>query len=186
MATIEIKSITGILLWSGEAESLRAGVEAAVKGGANLRDANLRGANLRDAYLGGANLGGANLRDANLRDAYLRGANLRDAYLGGVKDDLRKVLDAAPGEVTGLLTALREGRIDGSQYQGQCACLVGTIANLRHEPHDALKIDLRPDASRPSEVWFLAIGRGDTPETSQVAAITAGWIEEWIAERGVA
>ncbi len=166
MAAIEIKSIAGVLLWAGEAASLRAGVEAAVSGRANLSDANLSGADLSDANLGGA--------------------NLRDAYLGGVKDDLRKVLDAAPGEVTGLLTALREGRIDGSQYQGQCACLVGTIANLRHEPHDALKIDLRPDASRPSEVWFLAIGRGDTPETSQVAAITAGWIEEWIAERGVA
>ena len=41
--------------------AMRAALEAATKGGANLRGANLGGANLRGAYLGGANLGGANL-----------------------------------------------------------------------------------------------------------------------------
>ena len=93
--------------------AMRSALEAAVSGGANLRDANLRGANLgganlrganlggaylggahlgganlgganlRGAYLGGANLGGANLGDASLRDASLRGANLGGANLGG-------------------------------------------------------------------------------------------------------
>ena len=41
---IEIKSIAGILLWSGEAASLRAGIEAAVLRGANLRGAALAAA----------------------------------------------------------------------------------------------------------------------------------------------
>jgi uncharacterized protein YjbI with pentapeptide repeats len=67
--------------------AMRAALEAAVSGGAYLRDANLRGANLRganlgDAYLRGANLGDANLRGANLGDAYLGDANLGDANLG--------------------------------------------------------------------------------------------------------
>ena len=59
-------------------------------GGANLRGANLGGANLRGAYLGGAyldgaNLDGANLGGANLGGAYLGGAYLRGAYLDGAK-----------------------------------------------------------------------------------------------------
>ena len=68
--------------------AMRSALEAAVSGGANLRDANLRGANLggaylRDAHLRGAYLGGANLRGAYLGGAYLGGAYLRGANLGG-------------------------------------------------------------------------------------------------------
>ena len=53
--------------------AMRSALEAAVSGGANLRDANLRGANLRDANLRGAYLGGADLCRANLRGADLGG-----------------------------------------------------------------------------------------------------------------
>ena len=59
---IEIKSITGAILspilFSGEYNSIKLGVEDAVKQRADLR--------------------GADLRDADLRDAYLRGAKYRD------------------------------------------------------------------------------------------------------------
>lgn len=85
---------------------------------------------------------------------------------------------AASREVPGLLLALREGRVDGSQYEGECACLVGTIANLRH----CKTVDLgsiRPDSNRPSERWFMAIQPGDTPEKSPITKITIEWIEEW-------
>ncbi len=85
-----------------------------------------------------------------------------------------------PGEVPGLLTALREGRIDGSTYHGECACLVGTIANERH-CHFRKIPGLFPDSTRPAERFFLAILRGDTPTTNPVAAIVEGWITEWIA-----
>jgi hypothetical protein len=63
--------------------AMRAALEAATKGGANLRGAYLGGANLRGANLGGANLRGANLGGAYLRGANLGGANLDGAYLGG-------------------------------------------------------------------------------------------------------
>jgi hypothetical protein len=63
--------------------AMRAALEAATKGGANLRGAYLGGANLRGANLGGANLRGANLGGAYLRGANLGGANLAGAYLGG-------------------------------------------------------------------------------------------------------
>ena len=54
---IEIKNISGNVIYSSEAVSLAACLESAVKDMAYLGDAYLGGANLRDANLGGANLG---------------------------------------------------------------------------------------------------------------------------------
>jgi hypothetical protein len=41
------------------------------------------------------------------------------------------VLSAAPAEVPTLLAKVRAGEVDGSVYEGVCACLLGTIANAR-------------------------------------------------------
>ena len=89
------------------------------------------------------------------------------------------VLSGAAAEAPALLAALREGRIDGSCYEGACSCLVGTIATARGVDY----LTLAPDSNRPAERWFLAIQRGDTPATSQFAAITEAWIQDWIAAR---
>ncbi|MDE2102686.1 MAG: pentapeptide repeat-containing protein [Patescibacteria group bacterium] len=160
----EIKSIYNTLLWSGEATSLRDAVDKAV--------------------ILGASLDGASLVGASLDRASLVGARLDRARLDPIRNDFYSVLAAAPAEVPGLLAALREGRVDGSQYQGECACLVGTIANLRHEPHNSLTIDLHPDSTRPAEVWFLAIHQGDTPANNPISAITVGWAEQWLRDQG--
>jgi uncharacterized protein YjbI with pentapeptide repeats len=78
----EIKHrVTGAVLFSTEAESLRAAVEAAVKAGANLEDANLEGADLENANLARANLARANLARANLARADLENASLAGADL---------------------------------------------------------------------------------------------------------
>jgi hypothetical protein len=167
-------------------------------GGAYLGGANLGGANLGDAYLGGANLrdanlGGAHLRGANLGGANLRGAYLGDAYLGGaygsawikpIREDFFAVLDAAPAEVPGLLAALRDGRVDGSCYEGECACLLGTIANVRG--CDYRKLGIEPDADRPAERFFVRITPGLTPDISSAAAMAVGWIYEWREARHAA
>ena len=149
--------------------------------GANLTGANLAGADLADANLTRANLTGANLTGADLADANLADANLADANLADARNDLWDVLLRAPGEVEGLLQALREGRVNGSTYHGECACLVGTIANIRHRPFDDLGDGLVPDSSRPAERWFLGIREGDTPISSSIAKITEGWIVEFLA-----
>jgi len=149
---------------------------------ADLSGADLSGADLSWADLSGADLSGANLSGADLRGADLRWANLREADLSDTRDDLREVLAASPAEVPGLLAALRDGRIDGSVYSGECACLVGTLANLRGCSYMAIP-GLTPDADRPAERWFLAITPGRTPDNDPVAAITEGWIAEWLSEQ---
>ena len=141
---------------------LRAALEIAVKDGADLVGANLVGANLDGATLVGANLVGANLRP--------------------IRVDLFDVLLRARAEVPGLLLALREGRIDGSTYTGECACLAGTIANIRHV--DVETFDFR-DSVRAAEIWFMGIKKGDTPETNQISKITEGWILEFCSFAGI-
>ncbi len=162
---------------------------------ARKNDANLSGADLSGANLSGADLRGANLRDANLRDADLRdavlsgadlsGANLRDAVLSGAdlrtfKADLWMTLHQARAEVPGLIAALIEGRVDGSQYEGECACLVGTLANVRHVSY----ITAFPDASsqHPAEQWFLMIRKGDKPGDDTGGGFAALKALEWAIE----
>ena len=97
MPKIEIKSISGKVLYSSEALGLRECLKNAVKdmadlsgaylSGAYLRGADLRGADLGGAYLSGAYLSGAYLSGAYLSGADLRGADLSGAYLSGA--DLR-------------------------------------------------------------------------------------------------
>ncbi len=153
--------------------------------GADLRGANLRDADLRGADLSGANLRYANLRGANLRDANLRGADLSGANLRSFKADFWAILTTARKEIPGLITAMREGRVDGSTYSGECACLVGTIANVRHVSADTLE----RDSSRPAEQWFLMIKKGDKPGDDSGGGFALQqaleWAEEYCALSGV-
>ena len=152
---------------------------------ANLRDANLSGASLRDANLRGATLSGTDLRDATLSGANLSYANLRDAKLGEInlrrfKSCLWMTLTRNPSEVRGLVAALKEGRVNGSVYEGECACLVGTIANVRGVNFTAIADH---NSSYASEQWFLMISKGDTPDKDTgggyAAKLALDWVEEW-------
>ncbi|HEF4754619.1 pentapeptide repeat-containing protein [Burkholderia multivorans] len=168
--------------------------------GANLSDADLsgaylRGANLSGAYLRGAYLSGANLSDADLSGAYLSGADLSGAYLRGadlsdadlsgayllpIKADFIEVISQAPREVPALIDALKAGRVDGSTYSGECACLVGTIANARGIDVYSAELGIPKDESRPAERFFLAIRKGDTPETNAASKLALEWAETWL------
>jgi hypothetical protein len=162
-----------------------ANLSAADLSAANLRDAdlsaaNLSAANLRDANLSAANLSAADLSDADLSAANLRDANLRDANLTYTRDDIWAVLSAAPHEVPKLREALIAGKVDGSVYEGECACLVGTIANAKGCNYNAVP-NLKPNSSRPAERFFMAINMGDTPETNKAAKLALEWIDQWLA-----
>lgn len=131
-----------------------------------------------------ADLTDADLTDANLTDAVLTGADLTRADLTRAKRDFFLVLYTAPKEVAGLREALVEGRVNGSTYEGECACLVGTIANVRGVEYSTIA-GLEPDANRPAERLFLAVKKGDTPENHPVVKIVVEWIDEWMELQGV-
>ena len=79
---IEIQNrLTGKVIFSCEAGSMKLAVEMAVAASADLSYANLRSADLRYANLSYANLSYANLRCADLRYANLSYADLRYADL---------------------------------------------------------------------------------------------------------
>jgi hypothetical protein len=128
MEYLEIKSwITGKVIYSGEANSLKELIEKAVKEGADLRGADLDSANLRGAYLQGADLEGADLEEANLEGANLDSANLRGAYLRGANlegANLRKVnLEGANLRGVNLRGAYLEGaNLKGAKGLSLLAC----------------------------------------------------------------
>ena len=164
---------------------------------ANLSDANLRRANLSGADLSGANLSGADLSDANLRRANLSDANLRRANLSGadlsdanltpIKIDFFVVLLHGLPEIAFLKQNIIDGNIDGSTYDGECACLSGTLYNgatLHNGVQETVvkqKIISCRDAGRPIEVFFAGIHPGDTPENSQFSKLALEWLEEFEA-----
>ncbi len=189
-----------------------ANLRSANLSGADLRSANLSGANLSGANLSGANLRSADLRSANLRSANLRSADLRSADLSGadlsganlsganlsgaagvrsyfeeVKADMFAVLATAPTEAPAVLAALEAGKVDGSTYDGECACLVGT---MEHAAQNSSRLDVLAqiprDASRPAEVFFQRIRPGDTPSNSPDAALASVWVREFISQQPAA
>jgi hypothetical protein len=161
--------------------------------GANLSGANLIRANLSEADLIRANLSEANLSEADLIRANLSGANLSGANLSGanliradqrslrhIKHDIWGVLLHARTEVPALRQAVLEGRIDGSVYEGECACLCGTIANARKCTVNEIP-GVQPDSASLAERFFMAIKKGDTPENNPASKLVLEWIDEFIA-----
>jgi len=65
--------------------AMRTALEAATRGGSNLRGSNLRGSDLRGADLYRADLREADLCRADLRGSDLRGSDLRGSGLGDKK-----------------------------------------------------------------------------------------------------
>lgn len=159
------------MLFSYKAENntIRKTVEQAVKESANLSNANMSDTNLSDA----------DLSDADLRYANLTSADLTGANLSGAKDDLFVVISKAKAEIPALKQAMREGKINGSCYEGDCCCLSGTLLNAAENQQDKDNILSVRDAYRPIERFFLAIQPKDTPENNPIAKIVYEWIEEF-------
>jgi hypothetical protein len=145
---------------------------------ANLKAANLTDSNLTDSNLTGTNFIGADLRGTNFIGADLIGANLKGANLTPIKYDMFALLIYAKSEIANLKKSIIEGKIDGSTYEGECACLCGTLEKTTNETIEKKIFDLR-DSNRPIERFFMGIKKGDTPETNQLSKIALEWVKEF-------
>ena len=205
---LQIKTTWGSILWESEKETLTEAVlekyakDADLRGadlrGADLRGADLRGADLRGANLYGADLRGANLYGANLYGADLYGADLRGADLYGAdlrganlyklpvdfinqcSRDMLFIMQQLKSELPYLKKSLLEGKVNGSQYTGTCACFVGTLANGKKESVDNVCNVIpfyQKGTHNMGETWFLNIKEGDKPETNEFSAHVLKLIE---------
>ena len=156
---------------------------------ANLRFANLRSANLTSADLTSANLTSADLTSADLRYADLRSANLRSAnltsadlrsanltklpvsFINLASRDMLFIFRSLKKELPFLKEKLEKGEVDGTQYEGDCACLIGTLANADESIEKICESILYYDKGlhNPSENWFWQIKKGDTDKNNQFA-----------------
>ena len=158
-------------------------VKWALETDANLTDADLTRADLTDA-----NLTRANLTDANLTRANLTRANLTRADLTAVRADFLAEVLKLPNELEYLRDALIAGKVDGSTYTGECACLAGTLAHARgianYSGQDITNgCTFKASCGSPRERFFPAIPKGATPENNSACKIALEWTNEAIAIR---
>ena len=115
--------------------------------------------------------------------------NWSKARRAEARQDIRKILALAPSEVVGVRDALVADKINGNLYEGECCCLVGTIAKLRGISVQTqcwfypLERAIRADPERPAEQFFASIREDETPETNGYAKLALSWIDEWIDEQ---
>jgi hypothetical protein len=166
---IEIKNIDGSVLFSFKKKnnSIKDTLERAIKEGADLTGADLICADLRGAKLMGTDLTNADLTGANLRGA--KEEHLPTDWVNQCSRDMLFIFEHLKHELPFLRKKLVEGHIDGSQYDGPCACLIGSLANAKKQKPEELCNSIpfyEMGLHNFGEQWFFQIQKGDTPENS--------------------
>jgi hypothetical protein len=132
---------------------------------------------------------GSRFEDSRFVDSsFARSSFARSSFVdeNEAKADFMLIMAWAELEIPNLILALRNGRVDGSVYTGECACLVGTIANAR----GVEVYTLEQNSSRPAERWFMMISKGDKPSDETpggyASARAVEWAEEYLAGKAAA
>jgi hypothetical protein len=182
---IQIVSIFGSVLFEHEAEdnSIKDTLIEAVKRGADLYGANLYGADLRGANLRGANLYGADLYGADLRGIDFK--NLPEQFINLCSRDMLFIFEHLKEELPFLREKLVKGEVDGSQYEGECACLIGSLGKSKGSIDKVCKAIPYYDKGlhNPGEQWFLNIREGDTPENNVFAKHVLELVDSVLKEK---
>ena len=135
----------GEILFKIETDSWKLAVEAAIKAKADLRSADLRSAK-----------------------------NIPQSYINICSRDMLFVFEHLKSELPFLRKALIDGKVNGTQYAGDCACLIGTLAKAKNiTTLDDIEKKICPlipfydmGLHNPGEQWFWQIREGDTPDKS--------------------
>jgi hypothetical protein len=113
--------------------------------------------------------------DAKIKTLDANGAS----FVANARENYFCILAKARSYVPALIEALEAGRINGSVYAGECACLAGTPEQERGCDHNRIVFrDYHP----PAERMFFAIGPGMTPDRNSVARQAVAWAREFMAQ----
>ena len=152
---IHIKSILGNVLFEHEAEenTLRKTLESAVLSGADLRN------------------------------AIKKIEELPQQFVNICSRDMLFIFQHLKEELPFLREQLINGNVDGTQYEGKCACLIGTAANAKKNGNRIETICKQipyydKGTHNMGETWFLSIHVGDTPKSSIFAKHAVDLIDE--------
>ncbi|GFP29034.1 hypothetical protein HKBW3S33_02450, partial [Candidatus Hakubella thermalkaliphila] len=98
--------------------------------------------------------------------------------------DMLFVFEHLKAELPALRELLIEGRIDGTQYEGECACLIGSLAKIGGGIAKVCKAIpfYEKGLHNPGEQWFYQIAVGDTPANSFFAKHAVELIDIVLAE----
>jgi hypothetical protein len=139
---IIINTVFDSLIWESEKETIKEAVEEKNKRDANLRDADLYGADL---------------------------AKLPTDYINQCSRDMLFIFQCLKPELAEFRKKLIAGEIDGTQYEGDCACLIGTMGKLDGGISKVCKTIsfYEKGTHNGGEAWFLNIHKNDTPENNE-------------------
>ena len=82
-------------------------------------------------------------------------------------------------ELLEIQKIIEVGKINGSTYTGENACLIGSIANIRKVDYRKME-GIYPDHLSPMEEFFKQIRPKDTPKNNIFSAIALLWIKKHI------
>ena len=139
---IQIKSICGKVLFEYETvnNTIAKTLEEAIKGSADLRSADLRLAK-----------------------------NIPQDYINICSRDMLFIFQALKSELPYLRKKIVEGEIDGTQYEGDCACLIGSLKKGTDGGVEKV-CEFIPFYDKglhnPAEQWFWQIRKGSPQRTA--------------------
>ncbi len=78
------------------------------------------------------------------------------------------IFQALKSELPFLREKLIKGEVNGTQYEGDCACLIGTLGNANGGVDKVCNVIpyYERGLHNPGEQWFWQIREGDTPENN--------------------
>ena len=116
-----------------------------------------------------------------MKGAYLKGAkNIPQSYINICSRDMLFIFQALKKELPYLREKIVKGQVDGTQYEGECACLIGTLANSDGGVDKVCNTIpyYEKGLHNPAEQWFWQIKIGDTPKNNFFAEHALALIDE--------
>ena len=122
-------------------------------------------------------------KNFNNMDDYM-GRLTRREYIDETRRDLHFLLgEHSVGTIEEFQNRLHEGRVEGMDISGDCACLVAFLALRSNTSYSRLSRKYSDSAEKAERFVTIYIGFGDGPSNDLAAALLDAWITDHIAAR---